>query len=62
MGTTGNPGINKMVLCPVCKGKGKDPDFPWGFSVCKECGGFGLLLKESQGEIQGLETGEKVPE
>jgi len=61
MDKTGNPGIYNMVLCPVCHGAGRIPKFPWGFGVCKECGGFGLLRKESQGEIQGVKTGRMSP-
>ncbi len=59
MGMTADPGIYNMVLCPVCHGVGRIAKFPWGFNVCKECGGFGLLRKVSQDEIQGVETGEK---
>ncbi len=54
--------ISNMVLCPVCNGRGKNPKCVWGLSVCTECGGFGLLLKEGQGEIQDVETGEKTTE
>ncbi len=59
MKKSGVPGIYNMLLCPVCKGKGKDPDCPLDFGVCKECGGFGFLRRESQDEIRGVETREK---
>ncbi len=45
MGMTADPGIYNAILCLVCHGAGRIAKFPSGFSVCKECGGFGLLLK-----------------
>ncbi len=61
MGKTGNPWIYKMVLYPVCHGEGIKPNnSPCGFDVCRECSGFGLLLKGTQDEIQGVEKGDKI--
>ncbi len=62
MKKTGDPGIYSMHLCPICKGTGREPKCPWGFGVCKECGGFGILRKLSQDEIEGVETQNDVPE
>ncbi len=45
-----------MVFCPVCKGKGKLPKNPHGFDVCKECGGFGFVKSESEGDMNNLPT------
>ncbi len=43
-----DPEKYKMVFCSVCNGEGKLPKKnPGGFGVCKKCGGFGLIKKES---------------
>ena len=42
-----DPGKYNMAFCPVCNGKGKLSKGPAGSAVCKECGGFGLIKKES---------------
>jgi len=46
MGKTFDPTKYNMVLCPLCKGKGRLDKNPDGFDVCKECGGFGFIKKE----------------
>ena len=43
-----NPEKYGMVICPLCKGKGKSLKNPDGFNVCKRCGGFGLIKKEKE--------------
>ena len=48
MGKTFNPEEYNMIFCPVCNGKGRFPKNPDGFDVCKECGGFGLVKRESE--------------
>jgi DnaJ-class molecular chaperone len=35
-----------MTFCPLCQGGGKLAKTSEGFEVCKECGGFGLIIKE----------------
>jgi len=37
-----------MVFCPVCNGKGKLPKNADEFDVCRRCGGFELIKKESE--------------
>ncbi len=36
----------KMLVCPVCGGKGRAIKTPGGLDVCARCGGFGLIKKE----------------
>jgi len=48
MEKTFNPEKYNMAFCPLCNGNGKLPKNPDGFDVCKECGGFGLIKKESE--------------
>jgi len=43
-----NPEDYRMVFCPVCNGRGKLPKNRHAFDVCEECGGFGLIKKESE--------------
>jgi len=54
MDKTFNPEKYNMAFCPLCEGKGKLPRTPNSFDVCKECGGFGLIKKESGilGEVE----------
>jgi len=42
-----------MAFCPVCNGKGKLPKNSGGFDVCKECGGFGAIRKETELDKEG---------
>ena len=35
-----------MIFCPYCKGSGKSFTDADGISVCKSCGGFGLIIKK----------------
>jgi len=46
MGKIFNPEKYNMMFCPNCKGKGKLPKDPDGFSVCSRCGGSGVIKKE----------------
>jgi hypothetical protein len=48
MEKTFNPEEYNMVFCPVCNEKGKLPKNPGGFDVCKECGGFGFIKKDTK--------------
>ncbi len=48
MRKTFDPTKYNMVLCPLCKGKGKLDKNPDGFDVCKECEGFGFIKNESE--------------
>jgi len=48
MRKTVEPEEYSMVFCPVCSGRGKLPKNPHDFDVCEECGGFGLIKKESE--------------
>ncbi len=60
MEKTFDPEKYEMVFCPICKGKGKLPRNASGFDVCRLCGGFGLIKKESEiflGEILKTEIG-----
>ncbi|MGD0918100.1 MAG: hypothetical protein ABSB22_16745 [Thermodesulfobacteriota bacterium] len=43
-----DPGKYGMVICPLCKGKGKVLEDPDGFSICRRCGGFGLIKKDEE--------------
>ncbi len=53
-----NPEEYNMIFCPVCKGNGKLPRNPYGFDVCKECGGFGFVKVEPEGDMNdSLTTG-----
>jgi CheY-like chemotaxis protein len=51
MGKTFEPGKYNMVLCPLCKGKGRLDENPDGFDVCKECAGFGFIKREKGNSI-----------
>jgi CheY-like chemotaxis protein len=59
MGKTFEPGKYNMVLCPLCKGKGRLDKNPDGFDVCKECGGFGFIKKE-MGIFEEVENEEQT--
>jgi len=48
MEKTFNPEKYNMTFCPLCKGIGKLPKSPYGLDICKKCGGFGLIKKESE--------------
>jgi len=61
MGKTFYPEEYNMVFCSVCNGKGKLPKNPGDFDVCKECGGFGFLKKESE-IFEEVENREQVVE
>ena len=37
-----------MIFCPDCGGSGKSFTDTKGASVCKVCGGFGLIKKEEK--------------
>jgi DnaJ-class molecular chaperone len=62
MGKTFNPEKYNMVFCSVCNGKGKLPKNPDKFDVCRRCGGFGLIKKESEifEEVEDREQTVKV--
>lgn len=47
MNKTFYPEKYQMDFCPSCRGKGKLPNDEGEVDVCKECGGFGLIKKES---------------
>jgi len=51
MGKTFTPQKYRMVFCPVCNGKGKLPKNAHGFDVCKECGGFGFVKRQPEGDM-----------
>jgi len=59
MGKAFEPGKYNMVLCPLCKGKGRLDKNPGGFDVCKECGGFGFIKKE-MGIFEEVENEEQT--
>jgi DnaJ-class molecular chaperone len=42
-----DPERYNMAFCPICNGEGKLSKGPGGSAVCKKCGGFGLIKKES---------------
>ena len=46
-----NPEKYGMVFCPDCGGSGKSFVDSKGDSVCKVCGGFGLIKKQEKGFI-----------
>ena len=56
MRKTFNPEEYSMAFCPICNGRGKLPKNIYGFDVCNECGGFGLIRKESEGNINSSPT------
>ena len=35
-----------MVFCPLCNGDGKTPEGHEGCNVCRQCGGFGIILEK----------------
>jgi hypothetical protein len=47
MGAAFDPERYEMTFCPLCQGRGKLAETPEEYEVCKECGGFGLVKKES---------------
>lgn len=47
-----NPEKYDMIFCPDCGGSGKSFIYSKGNSVCKVCGGFGLIRKE-EANVQG---------
>ncbi len=47
MGKTFNPERYGMIFCPDCKGKGKIPTEPVGYTVCPTCGGSGAIRKKN---------------
>ncbi len=49
-----NPGKYNMIFCPVCEGKGKSLRRPHDFSVCDQCGGFGLVKRRTEQENASL--------
>lgn len=48
MEKTIDPEKYSMVICPLCKGKGKFLQDPDGLEVCTRCSGFGLIIKEKE--------------
>jgi DnaJ-class molecular chaperone len=56
MGKTFNSEKYNMVFCPVCNGKGKLPKNPRGFDVCRKCGGFGLVKRELEEDMNTSPT------
>ena len=59
MGKIFNPEKYNMVLCPLCKGKGRLPKNPDGFDVCRKCEGFGFIKKE-MGILEEVENKEQT--
>jgi len=37
-----------MIFCPYCEGSGKSFSDAQGTKVCKNCGGFGLIIKTEE--------------
>ncbi len=48
MGKVFNPENYDMVFCPLCNGDGKLPEDHDSFSVCTQCGGFGITIKKKE--------------
>jgi DnaJ-class molecular chaperone len=46
-----NPEKYGMIFCPDCRGSGKSFHNAKGASVCKACGGFGLIKKQEKSSI-----------
>lgn len=42
-----------MIFCPYCKGSGKSFTDAEGVSVCKTCGGFGLIIQKEERKSVG---------
>jgi len=59
MAKTFEPEKYKMVLCPLCKGRGRLPKNPDGFDVCRKCEGFGFTKKEME-ILEGVENKEQT--
>ena len=55
--TTTNEGFDTgkygMIFCPDCRGSGKSFHDARGASVCKVCGGFGLIRKQGISAASG---------
>jgi DnaJ-class molecular chaperone len=53
MGKVLDPEKYHMAFCPLCEGKGRFPKKDGDFDVCKECGGFGLIKRETEISEEG---------
>jgi rRNA maturation endonuclease Nob1 len=42
-----------MIFCPYCEGSGKSFSDAQGTKVCKNCGGFGLIIKTEERKSVG---------
>ncbi len=54
MGKNFDPQKYDMVFCSVCNGKGKLLKSHDELEVCRRCGGFGFIKKESE-ILEGVE-------
>ncbi len=59
MGKNFDPQKYNMVFCSSCNGKGKLPESHDELEVCRRCGGFGFIKKESE-IFEGVEDREQI--